>query len=266
MNHGRGSFVFPDPAAGKSGAIRVFYFRPERAEADMPIVIAMHGFDRAASDFRDSLAASAEHLGLLVLVPEFDAETFPGADGYNHGNVRLPPPDEMLIPRDQWNFGIIDRLFKHVRGGRQTFGFFGLSAGGQYVLRYLALTEAPFVGTAIAANCGWYMLPDLASAYPAGMGGVDLGAGDLHRYLERKVVVMLGDADTDANAHDLPRSAAAMAQGPHRLARGLWHFAHCRELAAKLGIRFGWQLEIVAGAVHVDQQVFDLAATMLAAD
>jgi dienelactone hydrolase len=264
MHRGRGSFSFADSAAGTKGTIRVFYFQPERDDAAAPVVIAMHGFDRAASDFRDSLAAAAEQLGLLLLVPEFDAEAFPDAHGYNYGNVRLPPPQGTLIPRDHWNFGIINRLFQHVRGDRQTFGLFGLSAGGQYVLRYLALTEAPLVRTAIAANCGWYMLPDLDLDYPDGMGGLDLKRSDLIRYLQRKIIVVLGDADTDVNAHDLPRSEAAMAQGPHRLARGVWHFEHCRELSEQLGIQFGWQLEIVPGAVHVDQRVFDLAATMLA--
>jgi hypothetical protein len=108
------------------------------------------------------------------------------------------------------------------------------------------------------------MLPDLTIEYPDGMGGLDLGTSDLHRYLERKLFVLLGDADTDPNAHDLPRNETAMAQGPHRLARGFWHFEHCLRLAEKFGVRFGWKLEIVPGAVHVDQQVFDLAATILA--
>jgi hypothetical protein len=264
MEHGCGSFDFHDPAAGARGSIRVFYFRPEHVDAKTPIILAMHGFDRAASEFRDFLVSPAERLGLLVLVPEFDNKAFPKAHGYNYGNVRLPPPEGTLIPRDQWNFGIIDRLFEHVREGQQTFGLFGVSAGAQYVFRYLALTEAPFVGTAIAANCGWYMLPDLTIEYPDGMGGLDLDTSHLRRYLERRLFVLIGDADTDPDAHDLPRNETAMAQGPHRLARGLWHFEHCRDLAERLGVSFGWKLEIVPGAVHVDQQVFDLAASMLA--
>jgi hypothetical protein len=115
MDHGAGSFVFIDPAAGTRGSIRVFYFRPPRAGPDTPIVIAMHGFDRASSDFRDCLVTSAERLDLVVLVPEFDAEAFPTAHSYNYGNVRLPPPDETFIQRDDWNFGLIDRLFERVR-------------------------------------------------------------------------------------------------------------------------------------------------------
>ena len=58
--------------------------------------------------------------------------------------------------------------------------------------------------------------------------------------------------------------AEAMAQGSHRLERGLWYFKHCKQLAEHLGVHFGWKLEIVAGAGHVSQQIFDQAAKILA--
>jgi hypothetical protein len=123
-------------------------------------------------------------------------------------------------------------LFEHVRAeigsNRRTFSLFGLSAGAQYVFRYLALMDAPAVDMAVAANCGWYMTPDLGIDYPVGMGGLDLDESHLRRYLERQLIVMLGDADTDPAAHDPPRSEAAMAQEPHRLARGLWLFELAR--------------------------------------
>jgi hypothetical protein len=85
----------------------------------------------------------------------------------------------------------------------------------------------------------------------------------LRRYLGWRLIVLLGDADTDAAAPDLARSETAMAQGPHRLARGLWHFEHGKQVADQLGGRFGWELEIVPGAGHVDQQIFDRAASIL---
>src|SRR5262245_44482324 len=164
MDAGVGSFMFCDEAAGTRRSIRVFFFFPRSAARDARIVIAMHGFDRGASAFRDVLVDQAERCGLIVLVPEFDAEAFPNAYAYNYGNVRLSPPSTAVLPRDQWNFGIIDRLFQQVRtmigSDRETFRLFGLSAGAQYVFRYLALTDASAVDMAVAANCGWYMLPD----------------------------------------------------------------------------------------------------------
>jgi predicted alpha/beta-fold hydrolase len=267
IDEGQGSFVFNDHAAGPRGSLRVFYFRPRSAHADTPILIAMHGGDRAASDFRDSLSKNAERLGFLVVVPEFDREAFPDAHSYNYGNVKLAPPDSQVLPRDQWNFDLVERLFYQVRAAsgspHETFGLFGLSAGAQYVLRYLALTEAPFVDMAVVANCGWYMLPTFDLDYPDGMAGLGLDENILRRYFGRNVLMLLGDADIDPSAADLPRNEVATVQGPHRLARGLWHFDHCKRTAEQLGIGFGWHLEIVPGAGHVDQVMYDTAVERL---
>ena len=97
------------------------------------------------------------------------------------------------------------------------------------------------------------------------MGGLDIDETSRRRYLQRNIIVLLGDADTDTEAPDLPRNDEAMAQGPHRFARGLWHFAHCRTEAERLAIPFGWRLEIVRGAGHVDQVLFDRSAELFVA-
>lgn len=267
LNEGAGSFVFSDAAAGARRFIRIFYFYPQSLR-DARIVIALHGLDRAAAEFRDVLVSQAERNGLILLVPEFDAEAFPDVHAYNYGNVRPAPPNPTVLPRNLWNFGIIDRLFRYVRtsvgSNRETFGLFGNSAGSQYVLRYLALTEAAAVDVAVASNSGMYMLPDLTVDYPIGMGGLDLDESYQHRYLRRRLIILLGDADTDSAALDLPRNETAMAQGPHRLARGLWHFEHGKTLAERLGVQLGWKLEIVPGAGHISQKLFDRATDILA--
>lgn len=263
LKSGSGSFEFSDRMALARGTMRVFYACPPSDLRNAPIIIAMHGVDRAAEAFRDSLADRARHNGQIVLVPEFDSRQFPDVYAYNFGGVRLPPPGNSVVLREDWNFGLIDRLFQQVRDAvgskRTTFGMFGNSAGSQFVLRYLALTEAASVDRAVASNAGVYMLPDLRSEYPVGMGGLDLDEGHLRRYFGRQLVILLGDADTDPLAPDLPRSDVAMAQGPHRLARGHWHFEHCTELARALGVPLRWKLDIVPGAGHVSQQIYDRA-------
>jgi hypothetical protein len=268
LDEGAGSFVFrDDDAVSSRRTMRVFSFCPRSSSRDARIIIAMHGVDRAAAAFRDLLAPQAERNGQIVLVPEFDSDQFPGVHLYNFGGVRLPPPDNTVLPRDRWNFGIIDRLFHYVKhaidSSWDTFGLFGNSAGAQYVLRYLALTEAASVDRAVAANCGVYMLPNFTAEYPNGMGGLGLNASHLRRYLGRPLVILLGDADNDPDAFDLPRWDDAMAQGPHRLARGLWHFEHCTKLAESLGVKLGWRLEIAHGAGHVDQQIYEQGADIL---
>lgn len=268
LDSGVGSFVFHDEGAAPAPrTMRVFSFCPRPSTRHSRIIVAMHGVDRAAAEFRDLLAPQAERSGQIVLVPEFDPDQFPGVHAYNFGGVRRPPPDNSVLPRDRWNFGVVDRLFHHVRqaigSSRETFGLFGNSAGAQFVLRYLALNEAAAVDMAVAANCGCYMLPDLAKAYPDGMGGIGLKASHLPRYLGRSIVILLGDADNDPEDPYLPRWDEAMSQGPHRLARGLWHFEHCKQLAARLDTGFGWRLQVVPGAGHVDQKIYDEGAAIL---
>lgn len=267
LRPGADSFAFEDIAGANRREVRVHFWCPREDIRNAPVVIAMHGVDRAAEAFRDVLVKQAERNGQIILVPEFDLQQFPDVFAYNFGGVRLPPPANDVPPRAQWNFGIVDRLFLRVRdalrSNQRTFGMFGNSAGAQFVLRYLALNVAPFVETAVASNCGVYMLPDLALAYPNGMGGLDVGEQDLRRYLGRRLTILLGDADTEVAAHDLPRNEFAMAQGPHRLARGHWHFDHCTRVAGRLGMELGWQLEIVRGAGHVSQRIYDRAAGVL---
>ncbi|MGY3548835.1 dienelactone hydrolase [Bradyrhizobium sp. USDA 4472] len=265
---GAGSFVFRDEGAVPSPrTMRVFSYCPRSRSPRTRIIVAMHGVDRAAAEFRDLLAPQAERNGQIVLVPEFDPDQFPGVYAYNFGGVRRPPPENAVLPRDHWSFGVIDRLFQHVRhatgSSRDSFGLFGNSAGAQFVLRYLALNEAGFVDRAVAANCGCYMLPDLAKDYPDGMGGIGLDESHLRRYLGRRLIILLGEADNDPDAADLPRWDEAMAQGPHRLARGLWHFEHCTTLAKSLGVELGWRLEIAPGAGHVHQLIYDQGANIL---
>jgi hypothetical protein len=103
------------------------------------------------------------------------------------------------------------------------------------------------------------MLPDLTVDYPNGMGGIGLHESDLRRYLSCPLHIILGDADTDATASDLPRGPDALAQGPHRLARGLWHYNHCKAVARRLGIELTWTEEVVPGAGHISRSIFDRA-------
>jgi poly(3-hydroxybutyrate) depolymerase len=269
MQAGRaGSFQFSDDAAGARRSLGVFSFQPHEVTPDTPIVIGLHGLDRKAAEFRDALAVPAAKHGLVILVPEFDAEAFPDFHAYNYGNVRPGGVDERVLPRELWSFGIVERLFAHVRGRlglvRTQFGLYGNSAGSQFVLRHLALGAESAVGHAIASNSGIYMLPDLETPYPTGMGGLGLDDAALKSFFRRRLTILIGENDRDPTAFDLPRDGAALAQGPHRLARGLWFFDHCENLARKLGCRFAWNLEIVPGAGHIDTRLFERAIGLLA--
>lgn len=266
LRAGAGSFQVA-PHDDALHPMRVFYACPNSDVRDASIMIAMHGMDRAAEGFRDDMSLQAFRNGQIVLVPEFDKKHFPDHFSYNFGGVRLPPPSATVLARDRWNFAFIDRLFHLVRqsigSSRTTFGMYGNSAGAQYVLRYLALMDAPAVHAAVASNSGAYMVPDLMRDYPIGMGGLDLNEGNLRRYLGRRLTLLIGSLDTDANAHDLPRWDDAAAQGPHRLARGQWYFEHCSNLAHRLDSPLNWDMEVVEGAAHISPLIYARASDLL---
>ena len=236
--------------------IRVHYYCPSQPSR---VVFGLHGMDRRAAEFRDSLVEAARRWRQLIVVPEFDQPNFPGVESYNYGN--LLSQDGRLVPRSSWTFSLLDRiadcLSTEFNQNSSRYSLFGNSAGSQFVLRYLALKPASRVVSAVASNAGLYMLPDLGFEYPAGMGGVGLSETDLHRYLAHRLVILLGEEDTDENAADLPSGPLADAQGPHRLSRGRWYFlsrgrwyfSHCQRLAHNLGVPFGCRIETVPGPV-----------------
>lgn len=227
------------------------------------MMIALHGLDRKASEFRDAFVETAEQFGKVIVVPEFDLENFPTVYSYNFGNVVDPSLDVPLKDRGAWSFSLVDRLFAALKEANRyqhhQFDMYGNSAGSQFVLRYVALTEGPLVHTTISSNSGIYMLPRLDLAYPDGLGGLGIAESSLRRYLSRPLHILLAENDVEATAADLPRGPEALAQGPHRLARGLWHHDHCKSLATTLGVDFGWTVEIVPEAGHVSQAIFDRA-------
>ena len=67
------------------------------------------------------------------------------------------------------------------------------------------------------------------------------------RYAAREVTYLLGTEDRDPAHHSLDRSCAAMAQGPHRLARGWAYFRH---LSARHPGLAGHRLVEVPGVGH----------------
>ena len=64
------------------------------------------------------------------------------------------------------------------------------------------------------------------------------------------MLIMQGTADNDPNYPSLPRQPEAMAQGPHRLARGKAFFAAAQDAARQAGVRFGWSCALVPDVGH----------------
>jgi poly(3-hydroxybutyrate) depolymerase len=255
----RGQFTF----TGWAGpSLRVWYQLPGAVTPDTPVVVVMHGVNRDADRYRDEWSALALRYGFIVVVPEFDAQRFPGSRGYNTGF--FTEADGTPRPREAWSFAAIEPLFDDVR---QRFGtrvprytIYGHSAGAQFVHRFVMFMPEARIEQAIAANAGWYTMPDLAQAFPYGLGNTPLDEATLKAALGKPLLVLLGTADTDTQDPDLRTTPEANRQGPHRYARGQSFYAQGRDASAKLGAPFGWTLERVPGVGHKNGLMAQAAA------
>jgi len=241
-------------------ALRVFYAEPSDADlADAPVVIVMHGVNRNADEYRDNWIGLAEQYGLRVYAPEFTRADFPGADFYNLGGVGQDGPS---------SYAAIEPLFDAIRqrGAAEGYTLFGHSAGAQFVHRAVLFEDMPHLLKAYSANAGWYTLPDTQTDWPYGLAGVPVSEDQLAAWLQRPMTLLLGEADTDRRDRNLRRTPEAMAQGPHRFARGLYFFEAARSEADRLDVPIGWRVVTVPGVAHDNAGMAHAAAYLIVED
>lgn len=255
------SFEFTQ--AGRQVIVR--YFLPEEGAADAPVVFVLHGVKRNGEDYFNDWRPHAQKRGFVLIAPEFSQASFPGDEGYIYGNTvdRQGRP----LPRAAWSFSMIEPIFAAVRERAglhaQDYAIFGHSAGAQFVQRFLYFVPEAHVSQAIAANAGWYMLPDLHVRFPYGVGGTPVTQDALNQAFARRLVILLGTADTDPKHRVLRHTPEADAQGPHRFARGQYFFARAREAAAAAKVPFAWRLVPVPGVAHSERGMTPAALKLL---
>jgi poly(3-hydroxybutyrate) depolymerase len=230
----------------------VYLTRPVHLAPDRPLLFVLHGVDRDAVEYRDQWHELALEHDFLLVVPEFDERLYPGVRSYDLGNVL--DPDGQVRPEPDWSFSAIEAVFEAVRRRfgmtAQGYAIYGHSAGAQFLHRFLFHVPGARVTRAVAANAGWYTMPEFNVAYPYGLHGSAVSSSDLAASLQLPLTVLLGEADEDSQHPELRHTPEALAQGPHRLARGQAFFSAASDAAATLGVPFTWQLLTVPGAGH----------------
>ncbi len=245
--------------------LRVWYGLPDQVRATTPVVFVMHGVNRDADRYLAEWAPLAARYRFIVVVPEFSQASFPGSAGYNTGY--LTDPNGAPRPRAQWSFAALEPLFDAVKartGSRMPrYALYGHSAGAQFVHRYVFFVPEARLSRAVAANAGWYTMPNLATAYPYGLAGAPIGAAGLKRALRKPLTILLGTSDTDVTDPNLRITPEANAQGPHRFARGMEFHRMGRATAGRLGGPFGWRVQDVPGVGHDNGKMAVAAAPLL---
>lgn len=257
-------FVFNDWAGPP---LPVWYAVPDEVTPATPVVFVMHGVGRDADRYRDEWAGLARDNRFIVIVPEFSQADFPGSGGYNTGYFAAQ--NGTPRPRNLWSYAAIEPLFDEARRRFGTkvprYTLYGHSAGAQFVHRFVMLMPEARIEQAIAANAGWYMMPDLAADFPYGAKGAPVHPVTLEAALGKPLTVLLGTEDNDPASPNLRTTPEANRQGPHRYARGLAFHAAGRDAAARMEVPFGWRVENVPGVGHSNGLMAQAAARLIAA-
>lgn len=257
------SFVFTSEGYFADKPLTVHYYKAKRAGPDAKVLIAIHGMERNAKYARDNWLGFAEQHGLIVLAPEFDQARF-SSRLFNMANLQDSD-------RGHWSFQLVEGLFESVRASEhlnaQTYMLFGHSAGAQFVHRFMELTDKPKVSVAVAANAGSYTLPVYPGpgddGFPYALNEKVVTPDQLRQVFARRLVVLLGEEDTQTDAANLPTARQAKAQGANRLERGHTFFRRATEQARTLDTPFAWQLRTVPGVGHNSRSMSKAAAALM---
>jgi poly(3-hydroxybutyrate) depolymerase len=239
--------------------MRVYTYRPRSCDSTCPIVIVLHGMSRNASAYRDYWELRADRYKVLIVAPEFSNEMWPKEAAYNLGEVGRE------TDKEKWAFATVEHLFDEMRDGQETYRLFGHSAGAQLAHRMALLRPDNRASVIVAANAGWYTMPEWRSdkardPFPYSLAGSPSAASELKRALSRRVVILLGEKDDDPKAADLNHSDGANRQGASRLERGENFFKAATAAAAELGAPFAWELIEVPDTAHEGEKMSKAAA------
>lgn len=277
LEEGAGRYTFRDPATQQD--VSVYYYQPNNYTADTPVVLILHGLRRDAKEYRDSWAEYAEREGLMVLVPRFSSQAYPGGNGFNLGNVFQATSTEetrgfsrleQMNPPEQWVFTLIERVFADFRSdrstsNRETYYLYGHGAGAQVAHRFAMFMPESHAEEIIIGAAGWYTMPDESIAWPYGTGGVPmLDASATKAFLAQPMLLLAGGADT-ATLHTVMRQTPeANAQGATRVERTRYYYEFAERQARIQKAAFNWRHWVLPGVTHSPGQMTPFAARYIA--
>ena len=251
-------YTYYAPLADKP--VTLYYHIPEDGDMHtMPILFAMHGAERDGKYQIDSWKDKANELHFMVFAPEFSTTLYPANRDYQYAGVSLAEGSWAEKSRDKWTVSIIENMFDFIK--QQTgntaskYDIWGHSAGAQFTHRLMFHLPEARIRKAIASNAGSYLIPSIEGyganySYPHSLRLTPYTKENIKAYFARNMVVHTGTADISTTADDLPKSAAANAQGPHRHSRALYFFNFAKAAAEEMGVPFNWTLVEVPNVAH----------------
>jgi len=215
-------------------------------------VMVMHGVDRNALDYVEAWKIFARANNYICAAPMFSDNDWPNAKSYNLGNMFTGNNgDGFLNPIQEWSFTVVkdihDDLVDALGLENNSYDIWGHSAGAQFVHRLNTFNPDYKIKYAIAANAGWYTVPEYQIDYPYGLNHPLLEYEEtfLEDLVIKNLVIMRGTADTIRDSN-LNTSVEADAQGMNRFERALNYYNYGPEIDPNTK----WQLVDVPDVGH----------------
>jgi pimeloyl-ACP methyl ester carboxylesterase len=259
---GKWSWTFVDAKGRPDRPIKVYTYRPRACDTTCPITFVLAGTKRNASTYRDYWELAADRYKFMVIAPEFTREIWPKAAAYNLGDVASQADPE------KWAYAAIEHLFDEMRDGQKDYRIFGHSAGGQFVQRMALLLPNNRASVVVAANPGWYMMPEwrkekAGDSVPSSLVTSKVGEAELRRALARRFILLVGEKDEEPDDENLSQSSGAKKQGDTRLARGENFFKGANAAAADLGVKLAWERVELPDVAHDGKTMSEAAVAAL---
>ncbi|MAX70455.1 MAG: hypothetical protein CMC76_05035 [Flavobacteriaceae bacterium] len=250
INVGADTFVMYAYKDSKRKSIKVWTYKPKSWNDKDKIVFVMHGGGRNADDYLNAWIELADKNNLLIIAPEFENKFSKyTTNDYQEGNLFTFFGTKN--PKNEWAYTVIENIFDHIKSvnniTNEQYDIFGHSAGGQFVHRMVMLMPESRIGTAIAANSGFYTLPNENLKFPYGVKNTETDVQKAHK---KRLVILLGELDNDLSLGTFRTTDLAMEQGAHRLERGTTFFNLNKELKNKNNWTFNWEIDTVKNTGH----------------
>ncbi len=289
LETGPGVFHVEGGKGRREKSLAIYYYRPDAFSPQSRILLVIPGTGRDADEYRDAWAEIAEKQNLLVLSPVYREAMYPFQD-YHLGGL-IQSDDLMQAVRFEensnrvyldeeaysfnwkpdpstWIFSDFDRLFELVveaTGSSQTqYDLFGHSAGGQILHRFALFYPDSKARYLLAANSGFYTLPDQTVPFPFGLKDAPVSQSGLQKAFQKQLALLLGQEDNAGETKgSLLRSPTVDQQGTGRLARGRYFFEKSRDQASSMQADFKWEKIEVPGVGHDQEKMAKAAANYL---
>ncbi len=250
INIGIDSFVIYAYKNNERKSIKVWTYKPESWNDKDKIVFIMHGGGRNADDYLNAWTELADKNNLLIVAPEFENKFKKyTTNDYQEGNLFTFFATKN--PKSEWAYTVVENIFDHIKSvnniSNQQYDIFGHSAGGQFVHRMVMLMPESRIETAIAANSGFYSLPNEKLEFPYGIKNIEI---NLQKSYNKRLIILLGELDNDPSLGTFRTTDLAMEQGAHRLERGTTFFNANYELKSKNNWTFNWEIDTIKNVGH----------------